>query len=104
PFKDLLRGDLFHVHGRPDCAWRDGIDAYVKVGDLLRDALHEKQDAALRRGIVRMSLPGNEVVYRAHEDQLAGRIGDGAVDPLPLEQADRLAGAQKLARQIYVDY
>ena len=102
--EDFGRSELLHVHGRPYGAGRYGVDADFQVRHFLRQALHEEHDAALGRGIVGMPFPGDDVVHRAHEDELAHGVGDGAVDTLPLEDANRLARAQKHTREVDVDH
>src|SRR5579859_8165914 len=71
---------------------------------LLCQAPHKQHESALGRCVIGMALPGNDVMHRAHEDELAADVGHRAIDALPLKRANGFAGTEKHAGQVYVDH
>lgn len=59
------------VDRRTNSTRRNRIDANALAGHLLRKAAHQHRNAALGRGVVRVSCPWNLLMYRTHTNDLA---------------------------------
>src|SRR5262249_56088478 len=77
---------------RPRC---DAVDANATRSNLLCEALHQQHHAAFRRCVIRVTCPGNELVDRAHEYDLACGAGNLGKDAAIEEMPNRFPSAQE---------
>src|SRR5262249_59003558 len=64
----------------------------------------QQHHAGIRRCVIRVTCPGNELVDRAHAYDLACGAGNLGKDAAIEEMPNRFPSAQELTRQIYTDY
>src|SRR6185295_6252494 len=103
-FADALVGDKFQefvvrgrrvpgwlIDRRADRAWGDAVNPNAMPGDLLSNALHHHVDAALRRGVIDVPRPWDDLVHGTHADDFPGSAGDVLANSAANEFADRFS-------------
>src|SRR3954468_21071666 len=91
------------IDRRPDGAGCDRVHPDAVLGDLLGEALHHQHDATLGGRVIHVPGPGDDLMHRAHADDLAERLRNlRARAPAP-ELAHALAAAEELAGEVHVD-
>jgi|GEM_PF-534418 len=81
----------------------DRVDADFLARQLLCHALHQQLEPTLRGRVIGMARPGNGLVYRAVENDLA-KCRRSVRSSLPTEPAHRLLRTKELARQVHFDH
>ena len=99
----LLRFPGLPIDRGSNSTWSHSIDADGVRGDLLGKGPHHHPNAALGRRVVEMPGPGNQLVNRAHANDVARRPRRSVGLSLLAKQPYRLTAAKKLTGEVDVD-